>query len=316
MSEPVVHTVYGIRIRTPWPIPALPRLTSGEWDVEFVEGDAGDFEEAGRHVPPAHRMRSAQYAKLPDGSRYRRWADLLEFLISPDARVVRARAMPKANPHAFQTYLLVDALLFAMIRMGREPLHATAVDTPQGVIAFAGESGLGKSTLGALFVRAGYRLVTDDMLVLVPEGDGFVAHPGPPRVKLYRDTADRIFDAGYYRMPMNPTTDKLNIPLAPSQVVQGPVRFHELYLLKPTDDPTAQCDPLIRRIRPSDAVPQIVAVTGGYCTDERERLARQFRFVTRLVQSAVVKTLSYRRDPATMAQLRQAVIDDIASAVP
>jgi len=313
MSEPVVHGVYGIRIRTPWPIPSMPRLTDTAWDVEFVKGAAETFEEAAKHVAPADRKRLSQHAKLPDGSRYRKWGHLLEFLISPDARRVQARAMPEANPQAFQTYLLVDALLFALVRMGREPLHATAVHTAEGVIAFAGESGLGKSTLGALFVQAGYQLVTDDMLVLVPERDGFVAHPGPPRLKLYRETADRIFDADYRGVPMNPTTDKLMIPLAPSQAVQGPHQFRALYLLKPTDDPNAQSDPSICRIKPSDAVPQIVALTAGHWTNERARLARQFQFVTSLAQSATIKTLRYRRDPESLPQLRQAIVDELAS---
>ncbi len=312
MSGPVVHKVYGIRIRTPWPIPALPCLTDTAWDVEFVEAAAESFEEAATHVAPAHRERLGQHATLPDGSRYRQWANLLEFVISSDARRVQARAMPEANPEAFQAYLLVDALLFALVRMGLEPLHATAVHTPEGVIAFGGESGLGKSTLGALFVRAGYQLVTDDMLVLAPEGDGFVAHPGPPRLKLFPETADRILDAGYRGVPMNPTTDKLMIPLGPSQAVQGPRRFHALYLLKPTDDRSAS-DPVICRIKPSDAVPQIVALTASHWIEERERLERQFRFVTRLVQAAPIKTLSYRRDPDSMPQLRQAIIDDVAS---
>jgi hypothetical protein len=311
-----VHDVYGIRVRTPWPIPALPCLSDSPWDVEIVEGAAEHFEEAARHVEPAHRRRSAQHAKLPDGSRYRKWADLLEFLISPDARRIQARAMPQANPDAFQTYLFVDALLFAMVRMGREPLHATAVNTPDGVIAFAGESGLGKSTLGALFVRAGYQLVTDDMLVLVPESHGFVAYPGPPRLKLYPEIADRIFGANCRRVPMSPTTDKLIIPLEPSQTVHGPHRFRALYLLKPAVHRKAPSDPCIRRITPSEAVPHIVALTASHWTEERERLARQFRFVTRLVQDACVKTLSYRRDLDTMPRLTQAVIDDLASSAP
>jgi hypothetical protein len=311
MNRPVVHGVYGIRIRTPWPIPSLPRLTDAGWDIEFVEGAAEHFEEAAKYVAPADRKSLSQYAKLPDGSRYRKWAHLLEFLISPDARRVQARAMPGANPQAFLTYLLVDALLFAMVRMGREPLHATAVFTPAGVIAFAGESGLGKSTLGALFVRAGYQLVTDDMLVLVPERSGFVAHPGPRRLKLYRDTADRIFNADYRGVPMNPTTAKLMIPLEPSQAVQGPHPFDTLYLLNPTDDRRAQADPYICRISPSDAIPQIVGLTAGHWTDERERLTRQFQFVTHLAQAATIKTLRYRRDPESMAQLRQAIVDDM-----
>ena len=313
MSGPVVHEVYGIRIRTPWPIPALPCLPDAAWDVEFVEGPGESFAEAARHVAPGHRRRLAQQARLPDGSRYRLWTHLLEFLISPDGRRVQARAMPDANALAFQTYLLVDALLFAMIRMGREPLHATAVHTPEGVIAFAGESGVGKSTLGALFVRAGYQLVTDDMLVLAPEQAGFVAHPGPPRLKLHRETADRIFDAGYRGIPMNPTTDKLLIPLGPAQAVRGPRRFHALYLLQPADNRIAPSDPCLCRLTPSEAVPKIVALTASHWTDERDRLVRQFRFVTRLVQTTTIKTLRYRRDADSMPELRQAIIDDLAS---
>lgn len=313
MSGSVVHDVYGIRIRTPWPIPALAHLTGAAWDVEFVEAAAEDFKDAARFVAPRHRRRLAQLATLPDGSCYRRWANLLEFLISPDARHVQARAMPEANPSAFQTYLLVDALLFALIRMGREPLHATAVHTPGGVIAFAGESGLGKSTLGALFVRAGCPLVTDDMLVLAPESDGFVALPGPPRLKLYPKIADRIFDAGYRGLPMDPTSEKLLIPLAPPHAVQGRHRFQALYLLKPADDRRVSSEPCIRRITPPEAVPQIVGLTASHWTEERERLERQFRFVTRLVQSAPIKTLTYRRDLDSMPQLRQAIIDDVAS---
>jgi hypothetical protein len=224
--------------------------------------------------------------------------------------------MPEANPNAFQTYLLVDALLFALVRMGREPLHATAVHTPGGVIAFAGESGLGKSTLGALFVRAGHQLVTDDMLVLVPESGGLVALPGPPRLKLYPEIADRILDAGYRGLPMDPTSEKLLIPLAPSHAVQGRHRFQALYLLKPADDRPVSSEPCICRITPSEAVPQIVALTASHWTEERERLERQFRFVTRLVQSAPIKTLSYRRDLDSMPQLRQAIIDDVASDAP
>src|SRR5688572_7234060 len=119
MSGSVVHGVYGIRIRTPWPIPTLAHLTGAAWDVEFVEAAAEDFKDAARFVVPRHRSRLAQLAKLPDGSCYRRWANLLEFLLSADARRVQARAMPEANPDAFQTYLLVDALLFALVRMGR-----------------------------------------------------------------------------------------------------------------------------------------------------------------------------------------------------
>ena len=172
-----------------------------------------------------------RYAALPDGSSYRRWSGLFEFLVTPDARCIHARTLDQTNEEALLAYLLVDALSFSMVRLGREPLHATAVLTPHGVVAFVGESGDGKSTLGALLVRHGFRLVTDDMLVLTVDGDECVAHAGPPRIKLYRHIADRIFDAGYSGVPMNPVTEKLIIPLNHDQSVHGPHPLRAIYLI-------------------------------------------------------------------------------------
>ena len=52
-------------------------------------------------------------------------------------------------------------------------------------VAFLGDSGFGKSSLAAYLLSAGDRLVTDDLLLL-QESEGFLAYPGPPRIKLFR----------------------------------------------------------------------------------------------------------------------------------
>ena len=111
-ASPVVHHLYGIKIRTPWPVADVPGRAGGPWDVEFVEGGAETFAEAATYVPPSQADWWAQYAVLPDGSRYRRWTNLFEFLVPPDARRIQARALKDANQEAFQAYLLVDALSF------------------------------------------------------------------------------------------------------------------------------------------------------------------------------------------------------------
>ena len=107
---------------------------------------------------------------LPDGSGYRRWAGLFEFLVTSDARRVYARTFDDTH-EALLAYLLVDALSFSMVRLGREPLHATAIGTARGTAGFLGQSGDGKSTLAALFLRHGGALVADGMLVLTGRGD-------------------------------------------------------------------------------------------------------------------------------------------------
>ena len=49
-----VHDLYGIRVRTPWPVAGVPS-TNGDWDVEFVDGDHTLLDGAAIHVLPAHR---------------------------------------------------------------------------------------------------------------------------------------------------------------------------------------------------------------------------------------------------------------------
>jgi len=309
--ESVVQELYGISLRTPWPVRGVAGRTSGPWDVEFVEGDGDTFSAASRLIPPDQQSNWAQYAALPDGSRYRRWANLLEFLVSPDGRHISARAL-SANEEAFQAYLLVDALSYAMVRLGREPLHATAVLTDRGVAAFIGASGRGKSTLGALFVHGGSPLLTDDMLILTEKGDAFLAHPGPPRIKLYRTIANRIFGDSCMGVPMNPATEKLILPLDRQQAARRPAPLAAIYLIDEDGGHRRDRQPHIRRLSPALALPRILAGTAGHRADDPARLARQFEFVTRLVTRVPIKTLAYDRGEGDMFLVRDAVLADLA----
>jgi hypothetical protein len=309
-----VQQLYGINVRTPWPMSGVPGTAGDAWDVEFVDGDPPTLAAAAAHVPPAQAEWWAQYADLPDGSSYRRWAGLFEFLVAPDARCIHARTLDDTNEEALLAYLLVDALSFSMVRLGWEPLHATAVETTHGAVAFLGESGYGKSTLAALFVQAGCRLLTDDMLVLTGAQNGFIVQPGPPRIKLYRDIADRIFGTAYRGVPMNPVTEKLIIPLDESQANGRPRALRALYLLRDEREGRALRQPSISRLSPAQALPVILAGAAAHCPSGPERLKRQFDFVTRLVQQVPVKTLSYRRNQHEMFTVRDAVLADVARA--
>lgn len=67
------------------------------------------------------------------------------------------------------------------------PLHASAVETGGRAIAFTGPSGSGKSTLAAALCRRGFRLFSDDTLVLVPTEAGPIALPDGKPLKLWED---------------------------------------------------------------------------------------------------------------------------------
>jgi hypothetical protein len=309
MRADIVH-LYGIDVHTPWPIDGLVPAHRDGWDVEFVKGDPSTFAAAAALVPAEQADWWAQGAVLLDGSSYRRWASLFEFLVTPDARRIFARTFGDTHDEALLAYLLVDALSYSMVRLGREPLHATAISTGRRAAAFLGASGDGKSTLAALFLQAGGRLVTDDMLVLTIAGEEYLAELGPPRIKLYREMADRILGGSYRGVPMNAVTEKLIIPLDGRRAASQACPLDALYILQHGDD-HATGRPVTRRLSPAEAMPKILAATAAHDPFDRHRLRRQFEFLTRLVQRVPVSTLTYRRHPESMHDVRDAVLRDL-----
>jgi HprK-related kinase B len=69
----------------------------------------------------------------------------------------------------------------AMLRRGYVMLHASAALGGEGGVAFAAQSGAGKSTMALALVEAGYRFVTNDRL-LVRLDNGQVEMVGVPKI--------------------------------------------------------------------------------------------------------------------------------------
>ena len=94
----------------------------------------------------------------------------------------------------WQRLLTAQVLPIAALAQGLELLHASAVQVDGRVLAFAGPSASGKSTLAARLVLAGASLVSDDVLALQRVEDDVVAHPGPALMNL-RESSPPIFTA-------------------------------------------------------------------------------------------------------------------------
>jgi hypothetical protein len=80
---------------------------------------------------------------------------------------------------------LLDTILFsAAFANGLELLHAAAVETDDGVVAFVAGTGAGKSSLAAELVRRGLPLFCDDVLALAVGPEGLLCFPAPPVMSL------------------------------------------------------------------------------------------------------------------------------------
>ena len=198
VAAPGVVHLYGIDVRAPWPMEGVASSNRDRWDVEFVEGNQATFAAASALVPAEQAGRWAQSAELPDGSSYRRWAGLFEFLVTSDARRVYARTFDDPPTRRCWRICSWTRCHSRWCVWGGNRCTRPRWSTARGAAGFLGQSGDGKSTLAALFLRHGGALVTDDMLVLtgpgrsVRRGARAAADQAVPRDGRARSSATRL----------------------------------------------------------------------------------------------------------------------------
>lgn len=101
------------------------------------------------------------------------------------------RPIPEETLRSF----VQGAYLAAALRQrGLLVLHGSAVSDGDRAVAFLGNSGWGKSTLATYFCERGYRLITDDVMVVSPGSEGEPARvpPGVKQVRLRPPAAERL----------------------------------------------------------------------------------------------------------------------------
>jgi hypothetical protein len=184
--------MYGLKVRSEVRLPlpdinlegAVPDVTI-ELADDVSPAPSGEPHTEAYCTEPCHA--GAAYSRMwrqADGAWI--WHDAVGMLhVSADAGCVRVYSADGCDTGALQMELLGPAAGYILHQLGYPCLHASAVATPEGVVAFIGWPGDGKSTMVAMHLAHGARLLGDDVLPLdVHEGAVFV-RPGLPLVKLW-----------------------------------------------------------------------------------------------------------------------------------
>jgi hypothetical protein len=138
---------------------------------------------------------------------------------------------PNASARNVRLFLLGSVFGVLCHQRGLLPLHANAIVVNGQAVIFAGQQGIGKSTLAAYYQSRGYRVLCDDVCVVsFDEGGRPLAWPGLARLKLWRDAAETF---GYDSRKLERVVDdldKYNVPLMPS-IAKGPFPAARMYIL-------------------------------------------------------------------------------------
>src|ERR1700761_774974 len=124
------------------------------WVVENIEQPSGAVE----LDPDCFATATQFFLRIPGLASYR---------VDRGSQIL-VRAEPGASPLDVRAYLLGTLFIVLCQQRGLLPIHASAITNGNGVIAFVGRSGHGKSSLAAHLAQRGFSVVGDDVCLIDP----------------------------------------------------------------------------------------------------------------------------------------------------
>ncbi len=168
-----------------------------------------------------------------DGARYRLWINGSGWF-EIDPAVPRISIPEGADPIRREEQLWGVPALLCFLARGRLPLHAAAIEVDGGAVLLGAHRTLGKSTLAAGFVRAGHRLLNEDLCCIDLSSRPAVI-PGPAMLRLRPDIGKELDLPG--TTDVKETDDRRHLALDPrTRGDCGPVPIRGVVFLVRSDD--------------------------------------------------------------------------------
>jgi len=303
------YRLYGLTLASHIELPCRRAGQRARVDVCLVEGTPAEFARARAR---AGRLPRDWFhcRRLPDGAVYLRWRGNFEFLVSADGRHIRYHRNTRATLESLTVYLLAQVLSFPLLARGSDPLHGTSVAVGHEAVAFVGDCGYGKSTLGAAMLARGCPIVADDLVSLQRRGARWLVHPGIPRLKLEPRVAAQLVGSPVRGERMIRGAAKRVIPLAASQSVASARPLKAIYVLAA---PRRRGPISVEPLSPRDGCLEIIRAAFNLVVHDRGRYANQFRVASHLAGAVPVRRLAYPRAIGCLPAICDAVLADLAA---
>jgi hypothetical protein len=155
-----------------------------------------------------------------------------------------------------RSYLMGNLFAVLCHQRGLLPLHASAIATSRGAVAFLGVSGAGKSSMVAFLSRRGHRVLADDICLIDPAApqDRRVL-PVAPWLKLWSTTLDAMGETSHGLPRIFSDDEKYRYAL---QQAEEPTRLTELILLGRAE---SQTEVSFERLTPAHALHAMLELT-------------------------------------------------------
>ena len=294
---------------------------------ELVPDPAGTPEFTFQYSSDAHQFLSLSqwlnHWHLHDGSIWLSFAKIeagyllrfpayADFIVSSDGQHIRCFLRKKCPQETMRHLLLNQVIPIVLSQLGKLVLHASACATPQGVLAFMGTTGMGKSTLAASFGLQGYPVLTDDCLLVEQHEDLVLSIPSYHGLRLWPESVSALFAEEPELQSMAHYTDKKRVLFRQGATVHSH-RLRAIYVLDEPEEGQERSGVTIIPLTSSEALFQIVKHTFQLDVSDREQLSKAFKRYEWLAKSVPFFRLTYPRDHALLPNVNAFVLNHLAS---
>jgi hypothetical protein len=212
-----------------------------------------------------------------------RYPGLCELVGDPAMADVTARLHPGVDPNLLAVLAAGNLLAVHLILRHQLVLHASAILGDDGVVAFVGASGMGKSALAAAYCNSGAALVTDDVMRTEICSDGqILVYPGATENRL-RVTASALIESARAHAVRRTADGRL--ALRSTRLATGPLTLRACVIPWMTSDSSRAS---VRRLTSSNALRELIRFPKIVGWSDTESTANTFQQLGNLVERVPV----------------------------
>lgn len=317
-----IYSVYGLQLHSDAPIPGLlPLETTSKADVlVWLE-----------RVPPVLEKRIDSEAKLWYSSFYKdeegqplstvwqladgeywqvSYSDRTEFIIDRAGTEIWATWPENLTLEDTATYLLGPILGFVLRLRGVTCLHASAVGIGDKCLVILGGSGAGKSTTAAAFAKAGFPVLSDDVVALLERDGKFLVQPAYPRLRLWPASVKALYGEQDALPCLTPNWDKRYLDLTQPgyQFQSSPLALGAIYILG--DRTTSAAAPFLEAIAAHSGLITLITNTYANTLLDKKMRAKEFNFLSMFVNIVPLRRVTPHADTQFIPKLCNLVLED------
>jgi hypothetical protein len=242
-----------------------------------------------------------------------RFPNLADFLVSENRRVISCHAEPNVSSETIR-HLFLDQVLPCLIgNRDAVVLHASAVAISSGAVVFIGESGWGKSTLGASLSANGFALLTDDGVMVQWRESQLLCVPSYPGLRLWPESVVGVLGAQAQGIPMVPDSVKQRFGRENTSLVFAnealPVK--KIYLLANPAENVQSVSIVSMNLR--EAYLELLKHIYRLDFSDWKRIGEECDLAAKIVEATRPGRLSFPREFDFLPFVRRTLLADLAS---